>query len=71
MLVPLQIVSGVDWNSGGSSNGGFGNTQNNGIDWESLCNSYGSLAGLKQPCNYYAHGTQLTPAGEQALLQYC
>lgn len=53
---------------GGGSNGGFGNTQNNGINWEDLCNSYGRLAGLKQPCSYYAHGTQLTPAGEQALL---
>ena len=44
------------------------NTQNNNINWESLCNSYGSLVGLKEPCSYYAHGTQLTPAGQQALL---
>jgi hypothetical protein len=30
-----------------------GNTQsNNNINWESLCNSYGSLAGLKQPYSY-------------------
>jgi hypothetical protein len=40
----------------------------NDIDWESLCNSYGSLVGLKEPCSYYAHGTQLTPAGGQALI---
>ena len=32
------------------------NTQNNNINWESLCNSYGSLIGLKEPCSYYAHG---------------
>jgi hypothetical protein len=39
-----------------------------GFNWENLCNSYGSLAGLKQPCSYYAHGTELTSAGEQASL---
>jgi hypothetical protein len=45
------------------------NTQsNNDINWESLCDSYGSLVGLKEPCSYYAHGTQLTPAGGQALI---
>jgi hypothetical protein len=27
-----------------------------------------SLVGLKEPCSYYAHGTQLTPAGGQALI---
>jgi hypothetical protein len=46
-----------------------GNTHNNNnINWESLCDSYGSLVGLKEPCSYYAHGTQLTPAGGQALI---
>jgi hypothetical protein len=49
------------------SNGNIQNN-NNDINWESLCNIYGSLVGLKEPCSYYAHGTQLTPAGGQALI---
>src|SRR5207249_2967006 len=63
-----QQSTGVGPSSEQSQPENNGNTQNNDINWESLCNSYGSLVGLKQPCSYYAHGTQLTPAGGQALI---
>ena len=40
------------------------------INWEALCNQGTSLGliHLAQACSYYAHGTQLTQAGNQALL---
>ena len=40
------------------------------INWEDLCNQGTSLGliHLAQDCSYYAHGTQLTQAGNQALL---
>ena len=39
------------------------------INWEDLCNQGTSLGliHLAQDCSYYAHGTQLTQAGNQAL----
>jgi hypothetical protein len=51
---------------GGSSSAGSGggNTQ---VNWEDLCNKYGSLVGIHTPCNQLAHGTQLTQLGRTGL----
>jgi hypothetical protein len=40
------------------------------INWEDLCNQGTSLGliHLAQACSYYAYGTQLTQAGNQALV---
>jgi hypothetical protein len=42
--------------------------QSGGIDWENLCNQYGHLVGIKDPCYEYANGTQLTEKGKTALV---
>jgi hypothetical protein len=43
-------------------------TRSGGINWENLCNQYGHLVGIKDPCNEYASGTQLTEKGRTALV---
>jgi hypothetical protein len=42
--------------------------QTGGINWENLCNQYGNLVGIKEPCSEYADGTQLTEKGRTALV---
>jgi hypothetical protein len=39
-----------------------------GINWENLCNQYGHLVGIRDPCDEYANGTQLTEKGRTALV---
>jgi hypothetical protein len=61
--------NGGDQSNTGPDTSGSSNSGTTGIDWEGLCNQYHSnlLFSLKAPCSTYAHGTQLTPAGNQAL----
>jgi hypothetical protein len=61
--------NGDDQSNTGPDTSGSSNSGTTGIDWEGLCNQYHSnlLFSLKAPCSTYAHGTQLTPAGQQAL----
>jgi hypothetical protein len=42
--------------------------QSGGINWENLCNQYGHLVGIKDPCYEYASGTQLPEKGKTALV---
>jgi hypothetical protein len=53
-------------NTGTDTSGSTAGTSQ--INWEGLCNQYHDMLGLKAPCSTYAQGTQLTPAGQQALL---
>lgn len=39
-----------------------------GINWEGLCNQYGHLVGIKDPCSEYADGPYLTQKGRTALV---
>jgi hypothetical protein len=39
-----------------------------GINWENLCNQYGHLVGIRDPCEEYADGTRLSEKGRTALL---
>jgi hypothetical protein len=38
------------------------------INWENICNDVEFLLPLKEPCNEYANGTQLTEKGKTALV---
>jgi hypothetical protein len=60
------------WNgnsgSQSSSSDNSGQQQQRSINWEDLCNNYGSLVGVHTPCGDLAHGTQLTQEGKTALV---